>query len=390
MTALGKVHAIGAVNLRRSFRDRLNLFFVFVFPIAMVVVIGLQFGGDQDPRLGVVGDGSATEAAIVAIVEEEDVVVVEVDDSSDLDERIESTDLDAGLVIPPGADDSLEAGREVAVEVIAGNTQQGQALRTIVDDAVATVAAEPTAIAAAVERGAEPGEAADSAAANADVVDAISVETVTTGEQLFPDDLGQYDVAAPGLLVLFVFVNGLTGAYALIQTRQLGVSRRMMSTPTSMGTIITGEAYGRWLLSLFQGVYILVATVLLFGMSWGDPLGATAVLVMVAAVAAGAAMVFGTLFSDPDQASGIGVVASLVLAALGGAMLPIELFGDTMASIARVTPHYWAIDAFAELVRHDATLVDILPQLGVLAAMSAGLLTLAAWRMRVVLSRGGA
>lgn len=386
---VAKVHAIGVVNLRRSFRDRLNLFFVFVFPIAMVLVIGLQFGGDQDPRLGVVGDGSDTEAALVAMVEEEDVVVVEVDDTDDLDERVESTDLDAGLVVPSGIDDALAAGDEVAVEVIAGNTTQGQALRTIVDDAVGQLAAEPTAVAAAIERGADPEQAAEAATANAAVLDSIAVETVTTGEELFPDDLGQYDVAAPGLLVLFVFVNGLTGAYALIQTRQLGVSRRMMSTPTSMGTIITGEAYGRWLLSLFQGAYILVATVLLFGMSWGDPLGAAAVLVMVAAVAAGAAMVFGTLFSDPDQASGIGVVVSLVLAALGGAMLPIELFSDTMASIARITPHYWAIDAFAELVRHDATLLDILPQLGVLAAMSAALLAIAAWRMRVVLSRGG-
>jgi ABC-2 type transport system permease protein len=389
MSALGKVGAIGVVNLRRSFRDRLNLFFVFVFPIAMVLVIGLQFGGDQDPELGVIGGGSDTEEAILELVEAEDVVIVEVDGPGDLDERVESTDLDAGLIIPSGVDESLAAGEPVDIELVAGSSEQGQALQTIVDDAVRQVAAEPTAVAAAVARGADPEAAAESAAANRDVIDTIAVETVTTGEQLFPDDLGQYDVTAPGLLVLFVFVNGLTGAYALIQTRQLGVSRRMMSTPTSMRTIIAGEAYGRWLLSLFQAVYILVATAALFGMSWGDPLGAAAVVVMVAAVAAGAAMVFGTLFSDPDQASGIGVVASLVLAALGGAMLPIELFSDTMASIARVTPHYWAIDAFAELVRHDGTLVDILPQLAVLAAMATGMLSLAAWRMRVVLSRGG-
>jgi ABC-2 type transport system permease protein len=391
MRTLGKVGAIGVVNLRRFARDRLNLFFVFVFPIAMVLVIGLQFGsGSEHPRLGLVGVGGTTEDAILTILEEEDdIEIVRVDDVDELDDRVASTDLDAGMVVPPDADDDLAAGRPVEIEVLAGTTEQGQQAQLAMQDAVQRVGASPTAAADAVARGADPDDAAVAAQTLSGSLDAISVETVTTGEQLFPDDLGQYDVAAPGLLVLFVFVNGLTGAYSLIQTRQMGVSRRMMSTPTSVGTIISGEAFGRWLLAMVQGLYILLATMLLFGMGWGDPLGAAAVLVMVSAVAAGAAMVFGTVFSDPDQASGIGVVVALIFGALGGAMLPIELFGDTMASLARVAPHYWAIDAFSELVRHDGSLVDIFPQLGVLAAMSAGLLALASWRMRVVLSRGG-
>ena len=69
------------------------------------------------------------------------------------------------------------------------------------------------------------------------------------------------------------------------------------------------------------------------------------------------------------------------LAAIGGAMVPIELFPDTMQTIARFTPHAWAIDAFAELVRRDGDLLDILPQLGVLAAFAAFFLVLATWRL---------
>lgn len=102
--------------------------------------------------------------------------------------------------------------------------------------------------------------------------------------------------------------------------------------------------------------------------------------------AAGAAMCFGTLFSNPDQAAGIGTIAALGHAAVGGAMVPIELFSDTLASVARVTPHFWAIDAFAELIRRDGTILDIGPQLGVLTAFAGALLLLAAWRMRVVLT----
>jgi ABC-2 type transport system permease protein len=68
-------------------------------------------------------------------------------------------------------------------------------------------------------------------------------------------------------------------------------------------------------------------------------------------------------------------------------MFPIELFSPTMQQVAHLTPHAWALDGFAELVRRDGTIVDILPELGVLLAFAVVLITLATWRLRVVLTR---
>jgi ABC-2 type transport system permease protein len=96
-------------------------------------------------------------------------------------------------------------------------------------------------------------------------------------------------------------------------------------------------------------------------------------------------MLFGTLFRNDQQAAGVGVVTGLGLAALGGCMVPIELFPPAMETVARFTPHAWALDAFAELQRRDGTLVDILPQLGVILAFAALLIGLATWRMRATL-----
>ena len=42
-----------------------------------------------------------------------------------------------------------------------------------------------------------------------------------------------------------------------------------------------------------------------------------------------------------------------------------------MATLARLTPHAWAIDALRDLVYEGAGLLDILAQLGVLAAYAA-------------------
>jgi ABC-2 type transport system permease protein len=106
-----------------------------------------------------------------------------------------------------------------------------------------------------------------------------------------------------------------------------------------------------------------------------------------AATALNVAMLVGSLIDNDGAASGVGVGLGLVLAALGGCMLPLELFPAGLRTIAHITPHAWAYDAFAKIQRHDAGLVDILPQLGVLAAMAAVLLVAGTWTLRRSMAR---
>lgn len=72
----------------------------------------------------------------------------------------------------------------------------------------------------------------------------------------------------------------------------------------------------------------------------------------------------------------------LGLAALGGSVAPRDVFPETMRRGAHITPHAWANDAFADLVRHRAGPSAIVPELAVLIAMAAILLTAAIWHLR--------
>jgi ABC-type uncharacterized transport system permease subunit len=76
----------------------------------------------------------------------------------------------------------------------------------------------------------------------------------------------------------------------------------------------------------------------------------------------------------------------LSLAALGGSMVLLEVFPETMKTVAKITPHAWANEAFAELLLDDGALADVLPQLGVLLAFAVSLLALATWRLRSALT----
>jgi ABC-2 type transport system permease protein len=97
-------------------------------------------------------------------------------------------------------------------------------------------------------------------------------------------------------------------------------------------------------------------------------------------------MLLGAVARSEEQAGPIALLLGLSLAALGGSMVPLEVFPDTMRTVAHLTPHAWANEAFSELLRHDGTFADVLLELGVLGGIATGLLAVATWRLRRVIT----
>jgi ABC-2 type transport system permease protein len=380
--------AIARANLVRLLRDRLGLFFILVLPIIIIFVTGLQFGGSFEPRAGVSGvSGDGFDAELADAVDESWEVILFETEAEVLD-RVGDGRLEIGILLPPEYDDRLAAGESAEIGyVAAADDEAALARQQVLDTAVARQAAVVRAAAfTAEEAGGEPADHLDAAEQLQTDLPPLEVTVSTVGESFFPEELLGFALGAQGQLVLFTFLTSLTGASQLILSRQLGVSRRMVSTPTTMPTILVGEALGRFSVALFQAIFIVGATALLFGVTWGDPLGATLVVVAFSLVAAGVAMLIGAVATNAEQASSIGVFAGLGVAAIGGAMVPPEIFPEPMATISWLTPHRWALDAFRDLIG-GAGVADILPQLGVLFAMAVVLLGLATWRLRAALTR---
>lgn len=388
-----KVFAIGWANTVRMLRQKSNIFFVFAFPILIILLLGVMFGGGFDTRIGVhvAGGGGPLAAALVADLDGlDDISVHEYGSPEALTDAVQRGTVTAGVLIPAGYDAGLMGGEVVAVGFVASPADQdGQLARETVRE---VVTAQGVPIRSARFAAAQGAGTFDDALAAARMValqsPSLRVTYATAGESMFEDfdELGTFDMGAASQLILFMFLTSLAAAADLILTRRLGVARRMLSTPTPTAVILGGEVAGRFGVAMVQGLYIMLGTLVVFGVDWGDPVGAIAVVILFALVGSGAAMLSGSVFRNEQQAGGLGVLLGLGLAAIGGAMVPIELFPDTMATIARLTPHAWALDAFAELVRRDGTLVDILPQLGVLLAFATAFVALATWRLHRVLT----
>lgn len=382
------VLAIAGTELRRFLRDRSNIFFALVLPLLLVLMIGLQFGDDASARRAiVVGDASSLREDLVSGLEDYGVVVTLSERDSAL-EQLARGRSDIGLFLSEEAAAAYGSG-DVSIEAILGPQATAPLVQQQVNAVLETLRAEQARVLALTSRGVDRSVAQSALTDAGGVMQAptLAVRNVDERSQRFSEGLDQFDFGASGQLLLFTFLSSLTGSATLIQARRLGVVGRTLAAPVSPLQLIGGQVLGRFAIAFAQGGYIMAASSLLFGVDWGNLAVSLLVLMLFALVAAGAAMVVGSLLDNEAAAAGVGVGLGLVLAALGGSMSPLEFFPDTMRTVANVTPHAWAYEALADIQRRGGGLTDVLPELAVLAGMALLLVLLGAAALRRSLAR---
>jgi ABC-2 type transport system permease protein len=387
MSPTRKAFSIAVLNLRRLFRDRTGAFFVLVFPFLIILSLGVTFGGGVTPTLGVVhGDGAIAVDLADRLGAIEDLDIERFADVERLRDAVERGIVEGGLIVPPDHDDVVIAGGTGRLTYLTRPGGAGTELRLTVAAAVEEQSIELVAARFLVGQGLAGSldDAREAAERATEHVSPVEVDVATAGAET---DLG-FDRGAAQQLILFMFVTSLSASSMLIETRRLGVSRRMLATPTRAGTVLVGEALGRFAIALLQGALIVVGTTLLFGVDWGNLLTTVVVILLFALVGTGAAMLLGSVLRNAAQAGGLGVFLGLVLAALGGCMVPLELFPPTMATIAHLTPHAWAIDALTEALA-GATPAAVASDLAVLALYGTALLAISSTLFRRTLTDAG-
>ncbi len=378
-----KALAIAGVNLRRLLRDKTGAFFIFVFPFLIILALGAAFGSGFTPTLGVVvpaGSGALGHDLRDRFEAVEDLTVRSFANADDLRSAVEKGDVEGGLVVPAGYDERIRAGETVPLTFIARPGGTGTELQIVVNGVVDQQSVVVRAARFAVSEGAAAGfaEALTAAEALERNVPTVDVTARTAGGE----QIGTFQAGAAQELILFVFLTSLSASAMLIETRRLGVTRRMLASPTSVRTILVGETLGRYAIALVQGLLIVVGTVLLFRVDWGNPLTTGLVVVLFSLAATGAAMVMGSVLKNAAQAGAMGVFLGLVLAAIGGCMVPLEIFPPTMFRIAHLFPHAWAIEALNGSIATGAGPAEVSTDLAVLAAYAIALLSVATVLLR--------
>ncbi len=191
-----------------------------------------------------------------------------------------------------------------------------------------------------------------------------------------------FEQAVPGTMVMFTMIILLaTGASTLLVERREGLLRRLASAPMRRGAVVLGKWGGRIGLAVVQVAFAMAVGRYVFGVRWGANLPMLAlVLFAYAGLLAALALILGSYAKSEAQAIGLSVLATNILAALGGCWWPIEVTPPAMQKLALFLPTGWTMDAMHKLVTFGAPASSALPHV---LGMGLGAVALGALAARI-------
>jgi ABC-2 type transport system permease protein len=201
----------------------------------------------------------------------------------------------------------------------------------------------------------------------------------------------RYQLLVPSYTVMFAFFLVMTVGWLFTSERRQGTLKRLRAAPLTRGQILLGKLLPCFALSLLQGILLLLAGKLVFGMRWGPDswslgeqiLWLLPVVFTTSLAAMGLAVLVAALARTEVQVALYGAVPALVLALIGGCVLPREMMPEQTQVFTLFTPQGWALDAYRELLVSNPNAVPnlaiVAEACGVLAGFGAAFLALAWW-----------
>jgi ABC-2 type transport system permease protein len=341
-------------DLRLRVRDRSVFILGILAPFAIAFVLRLVIGNADDftADYAVVDlDGGPIASAFVEVVEsleEQTGIEVRTDvDEDDVDRLIEDDELDAAFVIPEGFSDAATSPEPLDIRVVGNvDSQIATQIATSVGERFASnLNAVRLSVAAAAAPGATPEQltALGEAAQAAD--DPVVVGTIESENRQL--DATTYLMA--GMAVFFVFFLVQFGVTGLLDEREQGTLARLLAAPVSRLSIPLAKMLTSIILGFVAMGVLAVASTLLMGANWGNPVGVALLIVGVVLAAAGIMAVVAGVANTAEQAGNVQAIIAVLLGMIGGSFFPVAQGEGVLSRLAVITPHHWFLRGLGDL-----------------------------------------
>lgn len=179
----------------------------------------------------------------------------------------------------------------------------------------------------------------------------------------------------PGLTLIFTMMAAGTVAMRISQEREIGSWRRFLVAPIWRPALPLSWVLAAYVLfAAAPLVVIFVYARVVFGMMVGDWFGVLLILSVFSLVPVGLGLFLASWLNSQGMLQMVAVLISVLLASVGGAMVPAALFDPGWQQfVAHLTPHYWYLDSVQGLMTHEKGLIDVLPAIGALLAYALAL-----------------
>jgi len=409
-----KLTVFALKELRVILRDREALAILFLMPVGFVIIMSLALrdvmrpdGGPQASLVIVDGDRGVLSAAIATALQTYPALDIDIRATGDYPEEVAKvrTQVRRGsiryaLLLEPGLSTRHATQVEQAslTELSAGRSSDRINIPWLTDPtlrgdqrAVARMTLASALARIDLERIRSRIASVPFSAASLEGTSdsfgwlSLSEETSSTVQGSPRPSATQQNVPAYALLAVFMLVVPLSGT--LIRERDQGSLARLASMPVPIAVVLGGKLLPWLAINLAQ--IILCFGVGRFLLPWlggeslrfgASPGGLILVSLTVSAAAIGFGLLVATIGRTTEQATAFGATVVLLLAAIGGIMVPKLVMPPVLQSMTLLSPPGWALDAYLALLVRDATLADVTPHALALAAFAALCLAIAAHR----------
>jgi ABC-2 type transport system permease protein len=373
---------VAGKDLRQRLRDRSALVIAFVAPFLLAAIIGLAFGGDDsfsatyavaDADRGPVAAGFS-DGVLASPGLRELVTVRRVGGEAEARALAGRGEADAAFVLPAGLSAAAAGGRPVTVTVVESGDSPiaGQVARALAEGFASELAANRLAVTTALAAGGRPPTEAEAVRLGQ------RAAATRLPVQLVEGRVGERAIEpanyfGPSMAIFFLFFTVSFGARSVLSERRQGTLRRLLATAAPPGAVLAGKALASFLLGTSSVLVMWLATSLVFGADWGDPLAVVALTVSSVLSAIGITALVVTLARTDEQADGYSSLVVFVLALLGGNFVYLAQLPEALQRASLLTPNGWALRGFVDLVADGGGLGTVAAPIAV--TLGVGLVT---------------
>jgi len=373
--------SIAAKDLRQKVRDRSAIILAIVAPLTLAFLFSSAIPSSQ----------STFEATFVVVDLDRGPVAQSLVDgplaglapfgikvkhgTTEADARamLDGESASVAIIIPAGFSDAVQAARASELQVIGrlNAPLATQVARSVLAAFASSVEGVQLAVATVL---ASSGSAPDLATVGQVTKAALAAPApITTAQDLTGDRLASTPTYyAAAMAVLFLFFAAQFGVVSIHAERRAGTLARILAAPISSRSVLGGKVLVSLVLGVVSMGIVALATTLLIGADWGDPIAVAALIFATVLAASGIALLVVGFTTNEEQAGGLTAIVAMVFAVLGGSFFPLSQAPEGLAQLSLFTPHAWFLRGVNDLASNEG-LAIILPSLVVLTAI--GLVT---------------
>ena len=191
-------------------------------------------------------------------------------------------------------------------------------------------------------------------------------------EQLASGDLSgranATQLSVPAWLIFGMFFVVLPMAGGFQREQQSGTLLRLRCLGLNLGTLVLSKLLPYFAINLLQ--FALLLSIGVYGLPLlglpalslpGSAVAYPLLAISVALATCSLGLLLAALARSSEQALLLGGGINILLAAIGGIMVPKSVMPAAMAQLAEISPMSWALDAFLTLLVGHGSLADIAP-----------------------------